>query len=101
MLSLGACIAAFQAASLYCPEPVQATLSSLVERLARDHPHHVVHTVLALKNGDRGRDGRAGPGRGASAEALQHNADLDKVAAAQDVLQRTSAQPALYALPLP
>ena len=67
-----------------------------MERLARDHPHHVVHTVLALKNGDRGRDGRAG-GRGASADALQHNADLDKVAAAQDVLQRTSAQPALYA----
>ena len=39
---------------------MQAMLSGLVERLARDHPHIVVHTVLALKNGNRSRGGRPG-----------------------------------------
>ena len=69
----------------------QATLSGLVERLACDHPHHVVYTLLALKNGSRGRDGKV-TGASASSDALHYNVDLDKVAAAQEVLQRTSAR---------
>lgn len=72
----------------------QATLSGLVERLAREHPHHVVHTLLALKNGNRGRDGKVTSATVAT-DALQYNADLDKVAAAQEVLQRTSAHKGL------
>lgn len=74
--------------------PVQETLIGLVERLAREHPHHAVHTLLALKNSARGRDGKVG-NSGASSDALQYNVDLDKVAAAQDVLRRTSAHPGL------
>ena len=69
----------------------QATLSGLVERLACDHPHHVVYTLLALKNGNCGRDGKVTTAS-ASQDALHYNVDLDKVAAAQEVLQRTSAQ---------
>ena len=38
-MQCAACMAASGAASGMCPEPVQATLSSLMERLARDHPH--------------------------------------------------------------
>ena len=62
-----------------------------MERLACDHPHHVVYTLLALKNGNRGRDGKVTLAA-ASQDALHYNVDLDKVAAAQEVLQRTSAQ---------
>ena len=69
----------------------QATLSGLVERLACDHPHHVVYTLLALKNGNRGRDGKV-TGASPGSDALHYNVDLDKVAAAQEVLQRTSAR---------
>lgn len=69
----------------------QATLSGLVERLACDHPHHMVYTLLALKNGSRGRDGKAA-GTSATSDALHYNVNLDKVAAAQEVLQRASAR---------
>ena len=60
-----------------------------MERLACDHPHHVVYTLLALKNGNCGRDGKV-TAASASQDALHYNVDLDKVAAAQEVLQRTS-----------
>lgn len=65
-----------------------------MERLAKDHPHHVVYTLLALKNGNRGRDGKV-TNASTSSDALQYNVDLDKVAAAEEVLQRVSAQPTL------
>jgi hypothetical protein len=50
--------------------------------------------LLALKNGNRCRDGKVASA-GTSPDALQYKVDLDKVAAAREVLQRVSAQPAL------
>ena len=57
--------------------------------MACEHPHHVVFTLLALKNGNCGRDGRV-TAASAGSDALHYNVDLDKVAAAQEVLQRAS-----------
>lgn len=54
----------------------------------------MVYTLLALKNGNRGRDGKV-TNANTSSDALQYNVDLEKVAAAEEVLQRVSAQPAL------
>lgn len=75
---------------------VQATLAVLMQRLASEHPHHTLHCLLALKNGNCGRDGRRAdaPGR-TSRDALVHSVDFDKVAAAEDVLNAVAKKPAL------
>lgn len=67
----------------------QATLATLVVRMGTDHPHHTLPQLLALKNGNRGRDGRAADA--ASLGALSSKVDLDKVAAATEVLAAIAA----------
>lgn len=76
----------------------QATLAVLMQRLASEHPHHTLHCLLALKNGNCGRDGRRAdaPGR-TSRDALVHSVDFDKVAAAEDVLNAVAKKPTLCA----
>lgn len=76
---------------------VQATLQSLLERLAVDHPHHSLYQLFALKNGNRGKDGKAvqaGDVVGGMAVTVDH----DKVAAAQELLTVVGANPARSAL---
>ena len=78
---------------------VQATLTALMERLAGDHPHHTLHCLMALKNGNRGRDGRrVDEVTHATRDALVHSIDFDKVAAAQNVLNNVARKPALCAI---
>ncbi|BDA48015.1 Serine-protein kinase ATM [Coccomyxa sp. Obi] len=73
-----------------------ATLTALMERLASDHPHHTLHCLMALKNGNRGRDGRRVDATArASRDALVHSIDFDKVAAAENVLNNVARKPAL------
>lgn len=68
---------------------MQDTLAKLMERLAAEHPHHTLHCLMALKNGNRGRDGRPTAAR-ASRDALVHSVDFDKVAAAEAVLDNVA-----------
>lgn len=65
----------------------QAVLTELLERLCRDHPFHALFQVLALKNGDRGRDGR----RGVSRPGMTYAVDHAKVAAAEALVARLKA----------
>jgi hypothetical protein len=55
----------------------QAILASLLVRLAVDHPHHTLYQVFALKNGNRGRDGK--PEAGGVGGGMSYTVDLDKV----------------------
>lgn len=50
---------------------LQDTLAGLMERLAVDHPHHTLYQLMALANGNRGRDGRR-VGDAAAVSALRH-----------------------------
>lgn len=65
-----------------------------MERLARDHPFHTLYQLFALKNGNRGRDGQVMTSAGNVGGGMAHTADMDKVAAAEDILKRVSADPA-------
>lgn len=67
----------------------QANLTSLLVRLGSEHPHHTLYQVFSLKNGNRGRDGKVASAR--ANETFSYAVDLDKVAAAQDVLSRVAA----------
>lgn len=62
----------------------QALLTELLARLCRDHPFHALFQVLALKNGDKGRDGRRGTPRTGMTYAVDHA----KVAAAEALVAR-------------
>lgn len=71
----------------------QVTLQRLLQRLALEHPHHTLYQLFALKNGNRGKDGRAvqaGDVVGGMAVTVDH----DKVAAAQDLISIVSSNPA-------
>lgn len=72
---------------------VQATLQSLLERLAVDHPHHSLYQLFALKNGNRGKDGKAAQA-GDVVGGMAVTVDHDKVAAAQDLITAVAAKPA-------
>ena len=72
---------------------VQATLQSLLERLAVDHPHHSLYQLFALKNGNRGKDGRVAQA-GDVVGGMAVTVDYDKVAAAQDLITAVGANPA-------
>ena len=50
----------------------QAHLTALLVRLGTEHPHHTLYQVFALKNGNRGKDGKVAAGGGRSAEALSY-----------------------------
>lgn len=53
---------------------------------------------MALKNGNRGRDGRrVDAAARATRDALVHSIDFDKVAAAENVLNNVARKPALCA----
>lgn len=62
----------------------QALLAALLERLCREHPFHALFHVLALKHGDRGRDGR--PVR--SGGTVRLTVDRERVDAAAALLRR-------------
>ena len=72
---------------------VQATLQSLLERLAVDHPHHSLYQLFALKNGNRGKDGKAAQA-GDVVGGMAVTVDHDKVAAAQELISVVGANPA-------
>lgn len=76
---------------------VQATLQSLLERLAVDHPHHSLYQLFALKNGNRGKDGKAAQA-GDVVGGMAVTVDHDKVAAAHDLIAAVAAKPARSAL---
>lgn len=58
-------------------------------RLAKDHPYHTLYQLFALKNGDRGRDGKRIPAGGGGYMAGTTQAiDFDKVAAADSILSQ-------------
>jgi ataxia telangiectasia mutated family protein len=61
----------------------QASVFELVVRLGREHPHHSLPQVFALRNGARVQGGAAG--------GLAHVADADKVLAAQRALDAVAA----------
>ncbi|KAL4452130.1 hypothetical protein ABPG75_007792 [Micractinium tetrahymenae] len=67
----------------------QANLTALLVRLGSEHPHHTLYQVFSLKNGNRGKDGKVASAR--ANEAFSYAVDLDKVAAAEDVLRRVAA----------
>ena len=50
-----------------------------------DHPHHTLYQLFALKNGDRGRDGKSILA-GNVVGGMSVTVDIDKVAAASEVL---------------
>ena len=64
---------------------------ALLERLGRDHPYHTLYHVYGLKYGNRGKDGRVMAPAGNVGGGMSHTMDLDKVAAADAVLQRIGA----------
>ena len=72
---------------------MQATLQSLLERLAVDHPHHSLYQLFALKNGNRGKDGRAAQA-GDIVGGMAVSVDHDKVAAAHHLITAVAAKPA-------
>lgn len=78
---------------------VQATLQSLLERLAVEHPHHSLYQLFALKNGNRGKDGKAAQA-GDVVGGMAVTVDHDKVAAAHDLIAVVAANPARLAIAL-
>ena len=72
---------------------VQATLQSLLERLAVEHPHHSLYQLFALKNGNRGKDGKAAQA-GDVVGGMAVTVDHDKVAAAHHLIAVVAANPA-------
>lgn len=69
----------------------------LMERLAEQHPHHVLHHLMALKNGNCGRDGNRVSQDAAQRGAMVHFVDFDKLWAADAVLNSLCAhRPDMY-----
>ncbi len=68
----------------------QSILHRMLERLGREHPFHMLLQIYALKNGNRGADGKVVQG-GVGGGELTYVADQDKVAAAGSVLQNIAA----------
>lgn len=62
-----------------------------------DHPHHSLYQLFALKNGNRGKDGKAAQA-GDVVGGMAVTVDHDKVAAAQDLIAAVGAKPARSAL---
>lgn len=54
---------------------MQSSLSRLLLRVAVDHPHHSLYQLLALKNGNRDRNGKVIAGAATSAGAMSHSVD--------------------------
>lgn len=72
---------------------VQATLQTLLQRLTVDHPYHTLYQLFALKNGNRGRDGRE-VGAGNVVGGMSVSVDRDKVSAAHHLLTLVASNPA-------
>jgi len=64
---------------------VQATLLTLLQRLTVDHSHHTLYQLFALKNGNRGKDGKAVQASDVVG-GMSVTVDHDKVQAALDLL---------------
>eukprot|EP00884_Botryococcus_braunii_P019002 jgi/Botrbrau1/5786/Bobra.0155s0009.1 len=70
----------------------QDLLAELMLRLAKEHPYHTLYQLFALKNGDRGRDGKRVPAGGSGPMAgTTQTIDYDKVAAADSILAQYRA----------
>jgi ataxia telangiectasia mutated family protein len=67
----------------------QQVLQGLLVRVCCEHPFQSVLKVLALRNGNRGRDGKAV--QASAVGTLTYVADEDKVAAATKVIQKAAA----------
>ena len=76
----------------------QGVLSALLVRLGQEHPHHVLAHVLALRNGDRGKDGRHVRPGSARQDVMKHHVDYGKLEAAKSVLEHVAADPSRYAV---
>ncbi len=68
----------------------QSILHRMLERLGREHPFHTLLQIYALKNGNRGSDGKVVQG-GVGGGELTYVADQDKVIAAGAVLETIAA----------
>lgn len=64
----------------------QATLQDMLVRIGSEHPFHSLLQIFALKNADRGKDGKRQSNRGGYAYA----ADQERVKAAETVLELVS-----------
>lgn len=71
----------------------QATLLTLLQRLTMDHPYHTLYQLFALKNGNRGKDGREVKA-GDVVGGMTVTVDRDKVSAAYDLLKLVASNPA-------
>ena len=69
----------------------QSILHRMLERLGREHPFHTLLQLFALKNGNRGSNGKVVQQDGVGGAELTYIADGDKVLAAGSVLQRVAA----------
>jgi hypothetical protein len=60
----------------------QRVICRALERMALDHPYHALHSLIALRNGNLGRNGLPVAGAAAAAAALsRQDFDIDKVRA--------------------
>jgi hypothetical protein len=73
---------------------LQEAVARWMERLAAEHPHHTLHHLMALKKGNRGKDGIAVDPAAAEnlQEAMVHSVDFDKLWAADMVLRQLCAR---------
>ena len=61
-------------------------------KLGSDHPYHVLYQLFALKNGNRGKDGRVSSQVQAHG-GMQQTVDVDKIQAAAAVIERIARHP--------
>ena len=61
-------------------------------KLGRDHPYHVLYQLFALKNGNRGKDGRVSS-QVQALGGMQQTVDVDKIQAAAAMIERIARHP--------
>ena len=65
---------------------------TLLQRLTVDHPYHTLYQLFALKNGNRGKDGKEVKA-GDVVGGMTVTVDRDKVSAAYDLLRVVASKP--------
>ncbi|KAI8470131.1 MAG: kinase-like domain-containing protein [Monoraphidium minutum] len=71
----------------------QHVLCRALERMALDHPYHALFSLIALRNGNLGRNGQPVPSGAVTGALARQEFDLDKVQAASALLARLARDP--------
>lgn len=58
---------------------IPQTLASILERMALDHPYHTLYSLVALRNGNLGRNGQPVPTAAVAGALARQEVDMDKV----------------------